>query len=89
MAELDHRLPASEVELWKAWQHIEPWGWRGADLQSAKIMRSNWMVQRGSEGMPEFSKFLTPARDFREFTDDGREEMEMERSINLMRSILR
>ena len=89
LAELDARLPASELPLWDALQHIEPWGWQAADIQGAKLARRLWSVHRGSDGLPPFSEFLTPLPDWRMFDAELKEQVESDRLVRNLKSVMR
>ena len=88
MYEVEQRLPANEVPLWTAWQHIEPWGWPAHNLQTARAARMNMAIHRGSENLPPLSDFMAPDIDWREFDRELKQELETERLIRNMKAIM-
>tara|TARA_R110000868_G_scaffold111743_2_gene301434 strand:+ start:2005 stop:2328 length:324 start_codon:yes stop_codon:yes gene_type:complete len=88
LAHVDAILPASELGLWHAWQYIEPFGFAAQDLQTAKLSRMI-LAAGGATDLPPLSEFITPDPDYREFDDALRSELEDERMIRNLKSVMR
>jgi len=86
--EIGRRVPANEWPLWEAWQYIEPFGWQATDIQMAKLAGRIMRVWLGDKA-PNPSDLLTPERDWREFDPQLQEELETERLIRNMKSVMR
>lgn len=88
VAEVDERLPASELSLWRAWQYIEPFGWSALDVSRARL--SQMMVATaGAKNVPALADCITPDPDWRAFSPELHEEMEADRLVRNMKSVMR
>jgi hypothetical protein len=82
-------MPASEVPLWRAWMHIEPFGWQATDYQFARLSRRLCQAIRPVENPPGLEDYLTPEQDWRAFDPEKREEMEADRLVRNLKSVMR
>ena len=81
-------MPASEIALWQAWQHIEPFGYSAQDMIGAKIMQMIYATSCSGEA-PPLSDFMAKPPDWRAFDPELHEEMEADRLMRNMHAVMR
>jgi hypothetical protein len=82
-------LPANELPLWRAWQYIEPFGWSAQNHASAKVTRMIYSASGASGDIPPLSDFMSKDPDWRAFDPDLHEEMEADRLMRNLKSVMR
>lgn len=87
IAEVESRMPASELPLWTAWQYIEPFGWTAQDLVRAKLAQMQYATSCSGE-TPSLADFITKPPDWRAFDPELHEQMEADRMMRNLQAVM-